>query len=132
MSELINIAEILGENVFDDETMQERMPKKVYKALKKMIEEGKISNAAGKQVFEVLLTQENADPAKIVEEKGLAQISDDSALQAVVDQVCEANQKSIQDYKNGKTNELGYLTGQCMKATMGKGKPAKMEGWLLE
>ena len=41
MSELINIAEIFGENVFDDATMQERLPKKVYKDLKKMIEEGK-------------------------------------------------------------------------------------------
>lgn len=103
-----------------------------FTALLKMIEEGKISNAAGKQVFEVLLTQEHADPAKIVEEKGLAQISDDSALQAVVNQVCEANQKSIQDYKNGKTNALGYLTGQCMKATKGKGNPAKMKELLLE
>lgn len=41
MSELINIAEIFGENVFDDATMQERLPKKVYKDLKKMIEDGK-------------------------------------------------------------------------------------------
>ena len=41
MSELFNMADIFGENVFDDATMQERLPKKVYKDLKKMIEEGK-------------------------------------------------------------------------------------------
>ena len=53
MSELINIAEIFGENVFDDATMQERLPKKVYKDLKKMIEEGKDCKAVVTQLSAV-------------------------------------------------------------------------------
>lgn len=42
------------------------------------------------------------------------------------------NEKSINDYKNGKTNALGYLVGQCMKATKGKGNPAMIKEFILK
>ncbi|MGI5959459.1 MAG: Asp-tRNA(Asn)/Glu-tRNA(Gln) amidotransferase subunit GatB [Massiliimalia sp.] len=99
-------------------------------ALIELIESGKISNAAGKKVFDVIL-KEDKEPMDVVKEKGLMQISDEGALQAVVTTVMEANEKSIQDYKNGKTNALGYLTGQCMKATKGQGNPAKLKELIL-
>jgi aspartyl-tRNA(Asn)/glutamyl-tRNA(Gln) amidotransferase subunit B len=94
------------------------------------IESGKISNAAAKQVFEVIL-EEDREVMAIIEEKGLLQISDEGALEKVVADVLANNEKSVQDYKNGKTNALGYLTGQCMKATKGKGNPAKLKELLL-
>lgn len=94
------------------------------------IEKGKISNAAAKQVFEILLT-EDRNPMDVVKEKGLIQISDEGALEKVVADVLANNEKSVADYKNGKTNALGYLTGQCMKATKGQGNPQKLKELLL-
>ncbi len=94
------------------------------------IESGKISNAAAKQVFEVLL-QENREPMDVIKEKGLMQISDEGALEKVVADVLAGNEKSVADYRNGKTNALGYLTGQCMKATKGQGNPQKLKELLL-
>ena len=66
-------------------------------------------------------------PADLVKELGLEQVSDTAALQAIVDSVAAANQKSIDDYRGGKTNALGFLVGQCMKASKGKGNPALMK-----
>ncbi|MEG1028234.1 MAG: Asp-tRNA(Asn)/Glu-tRNA(Gln) amidotransferase subunit GatB, partial [Oscillospiraceae bacterium] len=84
-----------------------------------LIENNKISNAAGKTVFEeMLVSDKSAD--EIVSEKGLAQISDESALDSIVENVIANNEKSVTDLKNGKTNAFGYLVGQCMKESKGK------------
>ncbi len=96
-----------------------------------MIEDGKISNATGKIVFEDMMHSDKS-PNEIVEEKGLIQISDESELEAVVQTVIDNNQKSIEDYRNGKTNAFGFLVGQCMKASKGKGNPAKMKDILTK
>ena len=96
-----------------------------------LLEGNKISSSAGKQVFDEMLKTGKA-PAEIVKEKGLEQVSDSSALQAIVDEVVANNQKSIADYKNGKTNALGFLVGQCMKASKGKGNPALMKEMLAK
>ena len=94
-----------------------------------LIKGNKISSSAGKQVFDEMM-KTGKKPAEIVKEKGLEQVSDTSALQAIVDGVVANNQKSITDYKNGKTNALGFLVGQCMKASKGKGNPALMKEML--
>ena len=94
-----------------------------------LIEGNKISSSAGKQVFDEMM-KTGKKPAEIVKEKGLEQVSDTSALQTIVDGVVANNQKSITDYKNGKTNALGFLVGQCMKASKGKGNPALMKEML--
>ena len=94
-----------------------------------LIEDNKISSSAGKQVFDEMM-KTGKKPAEIVKEKGLEQVSDTSALQTIVDGVVANNQKSITDYKNGKTNALGFLVGQCMKASKGKGNPALMKEML--
>ena len=86
------------------------------------VEKGVISNSAGKTVLDVIIEQDKK-VSDVIFEKGLAQISDSSALEETVKEVLAANEKSIQDYKNGKTNAFGYLVGQCMKATKGKGNP---------
>ena len=70
--------------------------------------------------------------SEIVEERGLGQINDDSALQAIVGDVLQKNEKVVMDYKNGKTNALGFLVGQCMRATKGQGNPAALRELLLK
>ena len=86
------------------------------------IEKGVISNSAGKTVFEELM-KNNGDIDSIINEKGLAQNSDSDFIEKLVKEVFAENEKSINDYKNGKTNALGYLVGQCMKASKGKANP---------
>ncbi len=88
-----------------------------------LIESGKISNTTGKTVIKVLM-EENKKPSVIVEEKGLVQVSDSSVLEAIVDEVLANNLKLVADYKGGKTNVWGFLVGQCMRASKGKGNPA--------
>ena len=96
-----------------------------------LIESGKISNATGKIVFEEMLVSDKM-PSIIVKEKGFIQISDEGQLETIVQDVLKNNQKSVEDYHNGKTNALGFLVGQCMKATKGQGNPAKMKEILLK
>ena len=85
-----------------------------------------LSNAAAKKVFEKLL-EEKKEVADLIKEMGLSQISDEGELSEIVKKVLEENQKSVQDYKNGKTNAFGFLMGQCMKETKGKGNPKVMK-----
>ena len=85
-----------------------------------------ISNASGKKVFAVLLEQDKA-VKDIIAELGLSQVSDSAALEKMADEVLAANEKSVADFKNGKTNALGYLVGQCMKASKGKANPGMMK-----
>ncbi len=90
------------------------------------IDKKTISNAGGKKVFAVLLEQDK--PVKdIISELGLAQVSDTAALERIADEVLAANEKSVNDFKNGKTNALGFIVGQCMKASKGKANPAMMK-----
>ena len=104
-------------------------PQKLY-ALAVAVESGKISATAGKTVFEEIIDADK-NVEDVIAEKGLSQISDSDALQKIVDEVMAANPKSIADYQAGKTNALGFLTGQCMKATKGKGNPALMKEMIL-
>ena len=90
------------------------------------VEKGTISNSTGKTVFEAVIA-EDKDPSVIIKERGLSQNSDTSALEAIAKEVLAANEKSIPDFKNGKTNALGYLVGQCMKASKGKANPGLMK-----
>lgn len=96
-----------------------------------LIENKTISNAGGKKIFAVILEQDK-EVGKLVDELGLAQVSDTSALEAIADEVLANNEKSINDYKNGKTNALGYLVGQCMKASKGKANPGMMKEIILK
>lgn len=96
------------------------------------ISSGKISTAAGKTVFDAIINKNADDIDKVIEEKSLAQISDISMLEELAKEVLAANEKSVQDYKNGKTNALGYLVGQCMKASKGKANPGAMKEIVLK
>ena len=86
------------------------------------IEKGVVSNSAGKKVFDEIMAN-GGEVDAIIESKGLAQNSDADFIVNLVKEVFANNEKSINDYKNGKTNALGYLVGQCMKASKGKANP---------
>lgn len=98
--------------------------------LVKVIEIGKISNTAGKTVFETMIN-EDKEVDTVIDEKSLAQISDTSFLDEIADKVLSENDKSVADYKSGKTNALGFLVGQCMKASKGKANPGMMKEILI-
>ena len=95
------------------------------------ISSGKISTASGKIVFDAVM-QSDADIDKVIEEKSLAQVSDTNELENLAKKVISENEKSVTDYKNGKTNALGYLVGQCMKASKGKAHPGIMKEIVLK
>jgi aspartyl-tRNA(Asn)/glutamyl-tRNA(Gln) amidotransferase subunit B len=89
-----------------------------------------ISNSAAKAVFEVLL-EKGGEVDSIITGLGLAQISDTKALEAIAKQVIDSNEKSVQDYRNGRSNALGFLIGQCMKHSNNKANPVKVKEILL-
>ena len=83
---------------------------------------GTLSSTAAKDVLaEVLRT--GKPPAQIVQEKGLSQVSDESALEAVVDAVIARSSAEVEKYKSGKKTLLGFFVGQAMKDLKGKGNP---------
>lgn len=86
------------------------------------IEKGTISNTAGKTVFEEILNT-GKDVKVVISEKGLAQLNDENVISEMIDSVLMKNEKSIEDYKKGKTNVVGFLVGQVMKESKGKGNP---------
>ncbi|MCY4744835.1 Asp-tRNA(Asn)/Glu-tRNA(Gln) amidotransferase subunit GatB [Pelomonas sp. UHG3] len=88
------------------------------------ISDGTISNNAAKQVFESLWTGEATDVDAVIEAKGLKQVSDTGAIEAILDEVLAANQKSVDEYRSGKDKAFNALVGQAMKATKGKANPA--------
>lgn len=91
-------------------------------ALLSLISEGKISGKIAKTVIDEIYNT-GKDAEQIIKEKGLIQMSDEGELERIVIQVISSNQKSVDDYKAGKENAIGFLVGQVMKATKGKANP---------
>ena len=90
--------------------------------LLKLIDSGVISGNIAKGVFEEMYqTQKPAD--RIVEEKGLKQITDSSAIEQIIDEVIQANPSQVEEFRGGKEKVLGFLVGQVMKASKGKANP---------
>jgi aspartyl-tRNA(Asn)/glutamyl-tRNA(Gln) amidotransferase subunit B len=98
-------------------------------ALVGLIADNTISSRIAKDVFEVML-ETGDDPAKIVEAKGLKQITDTGAIEAAVDKVIADNPAQAEQYRSGDQKVTGWFVGQIMKATGGKANP-KMVNELL-
>lgn len=96
-----------------------------------LIEKGTISTKIAKTVFKEMV-ETGKEPAKIVEEQGLVQISDEGALKQIVNDVIAANPQSVEDYKAGKKQSIGFLVGQVMKQTKGKANPPMVNKLLTE
>ncbi len=99
--------------------------------LLKLIQSGTISGNIAKGVFEEMYrTQKSA--GSIVEEKGLKQITDSSAIEKIVAEVIQANPGQVEEFKGGKEKVLGFLVGQVMKASKGKANPGMVNKLLKE
>ena len=89
------------------------------------IADNTISNKIARDVFEALWSGEGKDVA-VIEAKGWKQITDTGAIEALVDEVLAANQKSVEEYRAGKEKAFNALVGQAMKATKGKANPQQV------
>ena len=87
-----------------------------------LIEKGTISNNIGKQII-IEMMQTGKAASKIVEEKGLSQISDEGAIKEIVQKVVDANPNQVAAYKGGKVQLFGFFVGQVMKETKGRANP---------
>jgi aspartyl-tRNA(Asn)/glutamyl-tRNA(Gln) amidotransferase subunit B len=106
------------------------IPPEALDELVTLIDSGKISGKQGKEVFaEMFATGKGA--AVVVKEKGLEQLSDAGAIEAICDQVIAANPKPAADFKAGNAASLNFLKGQVMKLSKGKANPA-LAGEILE
>ncbi len=91
-------------------------------ALIALIEDGTISGRIAKDVFEIMF-ETGKDAGVIVEEKGLKQVSDTGAIEAIIDEIIAANPNQLAQYRAGKDKLIGFFVGQVMKATQGKANP---------
>lgn len=90
-----------------------------------LIKDGTISTRLAKDVF-LFMVETGKDPATIVEEKGLKQVTDTGAIEQAIDAVFAANPDKVAEVKAGKDKLMGWFVGQVMKATQGKANPAML------
>jgi aspartyl-tRNA(Asn)/glutamyl-tRNA(Gln) amidotransferase subunit B len=96
----------------------------------KFINSGSISNNIAREVLNEMFN-EGKSPEDIIKNKELTQINDESILNEIIDKILNKNEKSVEDYLNGKNKALGFLVGQVMKATKGKANPILVNRLLL-
>ena len=117
----------------DSGTLPEDMtlaPEKLA-AVIQMVKSGKINRGTGKTVLEKVFT-DGVDPESYVQENNLAQITDLGAIRPVLEEVIAANEKSVSEYKAGKTQAMGYIMGQAMRALKGKAPAQEVQKMLHE
>lgn len=99
--------------------------------LLKLVDNNTISGKIAKTVFRDMI-ETGKSPQKIIDEKGLVQVSDTSAIEGIIDLVLKNNTQSVDDYRNGKEKALGFLVGQIMKESKGKANPQIVNELLLK
>ncbi len=112
-------------NAEDKEISESPISPSALASLIKRIQDGTISNNAAKQVFEAMWAGEG-DADSIIESKGIKQVSDSGAIEAIVDEVLAANAAMVEEFKAGKEKAFNALVGQAMKASKGKANPAQV------
>ncbi len=90
-----------------------------------------ISSKQAKEVFNAIF-EEDADPASIVEARGMKQVSDTGAIEVVVNKILEQFPEKVDEYKSGKVGLMGFFVGQCMKEMRGQGNPKLISALLSE
>jgi aspartyl-tRNA(Asn)/glutamyl-tRNA(Gln) amidotransferase subunit B len=109
-------------------TLEEtRLTPELLSSLQTLVEQGAVSLQAAKEKIFPEIIEQGTDPAKVLEEKGLKQVSDDSALEAWIAEVLTANPKVVQDFKSGKDSAAMFLVGQVMRKSQGKANPGKVQ-----
>ena len=97
----------------------------------KLVKKGVISQNMASKVIGFMY-EEPKDPMLIIKEKNLSAMNDEGALIKIIDEVINQNQKSVNDYKQGKQKAIGFLMGQVMKQTKGKANPQAVNKILIE
>ena len=118
-------------NASGEEIGQARVTPKALSQLIDLVDDNTLSGKMAKEVFQEMYDT-GKDPAAIVKEKGLSQITDTDEISTVVDEVVSQNPQAVEDFASGKAQALGFLVGQVMKATRGKANPAKVNQLLKE
>ncbi|MEP2435677.1 MAG: Asp-tRNA(Asn)/Glu-tRNA(Gln) amidotransferase GatCAB subunit B, partial [Roseibium sp.] len=95
-----------------------------------LIKAGTISGKIAKDLFEIVWT-EGGDPAQIVEDRGMKQVTDLGAIETVVDEIMAANPDKVEQAKE-KPNLVGWFVGQVMKASKGKANPQAVSDMLKQ
>ncbi|MBS0351499.1 MAG: Asp-tRNA(Asn)/Glu-tRNA(Gln) amidotransferase subunit GatB, partial [Proteobacteria bacterium] len=98
-------------------------------ALVKRIHDGTISNNVAKQVF-IALWQGETDPDAVIEQQGLKQITDISAIESVIDKIIADNPEQVTQYRSGKDKLFAFFVGKAMQATKGKANPQQVNDLL--
>jgi aspartyl-tRNA(Asn)/glutamyl-tRNA(Gln) amidotransferase subunit B len=96
-----------------------------------LLEGGAVNGAGAKQLVEALF-RDGGDPAELVQRLGLAQVSDEGAIEAAVDAVLAASPADVERHRSGKKDLTGFFVGQVMKALKGKGNPAVINALLRQ
>ncbi len=96
------------------------------------IEDGTISGKGAKELLDHMMANESRDIDALIEELGLAQVSDDGAILAIIDEILAANEEKVAEYKGGKEKLFGFFVGQTMKASKGTANPAKVNELLKQ
>ncbi len=99
--------------------------------LLQLIDKGTISNKIAKTVFDEVY-RTGKEPAKVVEEKGLVQVSDTGEIERIIDEIMAANAGQVEEYRGGKEKVFGFFVGQVMRASKGKANPAVVNDLLLK
>ena len=89
------------------------------------IEDGTVSSRVAKDVFEAMWAGEGG-PDEVIESKGLKQVTDTGAIEALVDEVLASNPEQLEQYRAGKDKLFGFFVGQVMKASGGKANPQQV------
>ena len=126
---MVETLRLLKENNMDPEDIR-FSPENLAKLIS-LTDAKAINSSVAKEVFEVMFDQ-NIDPEKYVEEKGLKTVNDEGALRKTVEEVIANNPQSVEDYRNGKEKAIGFLVGQTMKAMKGKADPGMINKLLKE
>ena len=92
--------------------------------------DGTINQKGARTIFTAIWEKKGDDIDALIESLGLKQISDTSAIEAIVDNVLAANEKMVQEYRSGKEKAFNALVGQTMRATKGKANPAQVNAIL--
>jgi aspartyl-tRNA(Asn)/glutamyl-tRNA(Gln) amidotransferase subunit B len=96
-----------------------------------LINNGTISGKIAKEIFPLML-EDNKDPALIVKEKNLIQISDTTEIEGIISKILDKSSSEVQQYREGKEKVFGYFVGQVMRETKGKANPKLVNEILRE
>jgi aspartyl-tRNA(Asn)/glutamyl-tRNA(Gln) amidotransferase subunit B len=96
-----------------------------------LISDGSISGKIAKEVFSAMF-ETGKDAKVIVEERGLKQVSDESAIISMIDEVLAANLDKVDEYRGGKDKLFGFFVGQVMKASKGQANPGMVNQLLKQ